>query len=52
MVIEPLLAAPVLAFTVIVTVLLPVPLAGDTITQDGPDVVQAQLGLEAVIVTD
>ena len=45
---DPLLAHPVLAATVIVTVLFPVPLVGDRVTQERfSDVVQEQLELEA-----
>ena len=53
MVIEPLLAAPVLAVTVIVTDPLPVPLDGDRLTQSRlSDAVQAQLKVEGVTETE
>ena len=47
MVIEPLLAAPVFAVTIIVTVPVPVPPVVDRLTQERlSDAVQAQMGLE------
>ena len=53
MVIEPVLAAPVLAATVTVTDPLPVPLVGDRLTQSRlSDAVQAQLEFEAVTDTE
>ena len=52
-VIEPLLAAPVLANTVTLTVPLPVPPVGDRLTQlRVSDAVQAQLVLEAETETE
>ncbi len=53
MVTEPLRAAPVLAVTDTVTVVLSVPLVGDKVTQERlSDVVQEQLEPEAVTETD
>ncbi len=52
MIIEPLRAAPLFELTDIVTLPLPVPLVGDTVTQDRLfDVVQEQFELDVITET-